>query len=85
MAIWYRNSILASILSITGCAFLCVAVSELFGEKDGDISSVVLAIAIGLVLAIAGNFVSKRKAQKQAQGKAARPEEGAQGQGPELW
>lgn len=64
MVIWYKNSILASIMSITGCSFILFAV---YGLIDGAYSadSLIVAIVIGIALAVGGNFVSKRKAAKQ--------------------
>ena len=65
MAIWYKNSILASIISVLGCGFIVVAFREMVaGEMTfGEFLPIA---AIGVALAILGWFISDRKAKKQA-------------------
>ena len=64
MVIWYRNSILASILSIVGCALAFVGLYGLLGGVY-DIGSVLVAIVGGVGMAFGGNVVSKKKAAKK--------------------
>lgn len=66
MVFWYRNSFLASVLSVGGCALIITAVGEMLsgsGELSGG--SAFLAIGIGVALAILGKKVSDNKAKKQ--------------------
>lgn len=66
MVFWYRNSFLASVLSVGGCALIIAAIGEMIsgsGELSGG--SAFLAIGIGLALAILGKKVSDNKAKKQ--------------------
>lgn len=73
MIIWYRNSVLASILSICGCAGIAAAVADLLQEEAmRELSTPEAAgiIAAGLVLAILGKVISVRKAKKKAAGAA---------------
>ncbi len=56
MVIWYKNSILASFISIFGCAFVILGITE-----GGGIA----AVAIGIVMVILGKLISDRKAKKK--------------------
>ena len=61
MIFWYKNSFLASIVSIFGCALVTVAV---IGLLDGDTEGLV-AIIPGIALAIWGRVISDNKAFKK--------------------
>lgn len=62
MIIWYRNSFLASLISIVACVF---AVCGVYAAVDGEISGLLLLIpGIGGVLL--GRWISDRKAKKTA-------------------
>lgn len=65
MAIWYRNSVLASIISVLGCGFIVVAFREMMAG-DMTFGEFLPIAAIGVVLAVLGWFISDRKAKKQA-------------------
>lgn len=60
----YRNSVLATICSIFGAAFIALGVmSMISGELD--ILSGIIALAIGLGLMWLGDFISTKKAEKK--------------------
>lgn len=68
MVIWYKNSFLASVLSMGGCALIIAAIGEMIsgsGELSGG--SAFLAMGIGVALAILGKKVSDNKAKNQEQ------------------
>ena len=62
MIIWYRNSILASIVSIIGCGIALVGISALF-EKY--ILPGIILILIGAAVAWLGSKISDRKEEKK--------------------
>lgn len=51
MFIWYRNSILASLVSIVGCGMVVV----------GYINEEFLLLVVGIALAVAGKVISVMK------------------------
>lgn len=66
MAIWYKNSILASIVSVLGCGFIVVAIQELSAGELDLFPDFIGIVAMGVALAVLGWFISDRKAKKQA-------------------
>lgn len=56
MVIWYRNSILASLISVFGCVMIIV------GIQDAEY----ILIPVGLALAVLGKYLSVRKEKKKA-------------------
>ena len=60
MILWYKNSFLASVVSILGC-FLVFAGIATFGD---DAFVAVLLIVIGIAVAIWGKVISSNKAFK---------------------
>lgn len=68
MFIWYRNSILATALSLMGCASILAAVSELIKDeslRELTTPQAVVAIAVGVALAVLGKVISVRKASRK--------------------
>ena len=63
MIFWYKNSFLASVVSIIGCLAVCVAFA-LYTE-EGDIGSAAICALIGIPLAIAGKVISVRKEERR--------------------
>ena len=63
MIFWYKNSFLASVVSIIGCLAVCVGVA-LYTE-EGDIGSAAICALIGIPLAIAGKVISVRKEERR--------------------
>lgn len=66
MIIWYKNSILASIVSIIGCV---IAVTGVYGLVDGESSAGIgiLMIIVGICIAAVGKIISEQKAKKKAE------------------
>ena len=65
----YKNSILASICSLFGSAFVALAVVSMFNGELGILPGIgVIAVGFGLIML--GSFISERKAKKK-QAKAA--------------
>ncbi len=58
---WYKNSFLASAVSIIGCISILAGI---YGIVDETITEGVIAIVIGLALAILGKQISDNKAFK---------------------
>lgn len=74
MIIWYKNSILASIISIFGCLAATGGISQLAADASQRAMSVpeaVGAIAGGVLLVILGKFLSLHKAEKKARAQQA--------------
>lgn len=68
--IWYKNSFLATVVSIFGCGMICLGLPGLLGQvKDMLPASAVIIIAVGGVLVWLGSKISDRKAAKKAAGK----------------
>lgn len=66
MIFWYKNSFLASVLSVGGCALIIAAIGEIIsGSGELSVGGALLAIGIGLALAFLGKKVSDNKAKKQ--------------------
>ena len=61
MIFWYKNSFLASVVSIFGCAMVAAGIAS-FAE---DAMVAVVLILIGLVFAIWGKLISDNKAFKK--------------------
>ncbi len=61
MVLWYKNSFLASVVSIFGCALVMGGIAT-FAE---DAAPAVGLIAVGVVLAIWGKIISSNKAFKK--------------------
>lgn len=64
MVIWYRNSVLASIVSIVGCVIVITGVSGLLNKEIGAGAGILLIIA-GIGIAALGKVISVMKAQKK--------------------
>lgn len=62
MIIWYRNSILASIVSIFGCAIALGGIGIL---TQGDTIPGIIMILIGAAVAWLGSKISDRKEEKK--------------------
>lgn len=62
---YYKNSVLASIISILGCAAIAVGVYSIY---DGEIEALsgIGVIAAGVLLAAFGKWISVRKEKKKA-------------------
>lgn len=58
---WYKNSFLASVVSIIGCLAILAGI---YGIVDETIAEGVVCIVIGLALAIWGKQISESKAFK---------------------
>jgi len=71
MIIWYNNSVLASIVSVLGCAGIIAAVTELMKGADSELSvpAAIGVIAVGVVCVILGKIISVNK-EKKAQAAA---------------
>lgn len=70
MVFWYKNSFLASVLSVGGCALIIAAIGEaVFGGGGLSGGDMILAIGIGVAMAILGKKVSDNKAKKQQEQK----------------
>lgn len=72
MIIWYRNSILASIVSLSGCALAVVGFGEM-QDKEISAATGIIMIVLGVCAVILGWFISERKREKErcsAQAKA---------------
>ena len=61
MIFWYRNSFLASAVSILGCILVMAGIAT-FGEEAGGAVAMIL---IGIALAIWGKVISNNKAFKK--------------------
>ncbi len=57
MFLYYKNSFLASVVSILGCLAIVMSLMDAFSDKA-------FFIGFGIVLLIAGNLISNRKAFK---------------------
>lgn len=62
MIIWYRNSILASIVSIFGCTIALGGIAILF---DKEIIPGIILLLIGAAVAWLGSKISDRKEAKK--------------------
>ena len=62
MFFWYKNSFLASIVSIFGCA---LAMGGIAMFNNGEASTAVIMIILGVALAILGKIISSNKAFKK--------------------
>lgn len=60
----YKNSVLATICSLFGSAFIAMAVMALFNQEL-DIPTGIIVIAIGAALFWLGSFISARKERKK--------------------
>lgn len=72
MIIWYRNSILASIVSLSGCALAVVGFGEM-QDKEISTATGIIMIVLGVCAVILGWFISEHKREKKrrsAQAKA---------------
>lgn len=58
---WYKNSFLASVVSIIGCVAILAGI---YGIVDETVAEGVIAIVVGLALAIWGKQISENKAFK---------------------
>lgn len=68
MLIWYRNSILASIISLIGCAGVVAGISELFKDpamREMSVPETIGFIAAGILFAILGKVISANKEKKK--------------------
>ena len=78
MLIWYRNSILASIISLIGCAGVVAGISELFKDpamREMSVPETIGFIAAGILFAILGKVISANKEKKkQAAGTQSAPQ-----------
>ena len=68
MVFWYRNSVLASIVSIIGCLIVITGFNEI-RSKEISVGMGLLMIAAGVAIAFAGYLISARKGNKK-QGQA---------------
>lgn len=74
MLIWYQNSILASIISMTGCGGVIAGVTELFKDassRELSTGACIGFIVVGVLLAIWGKLISANKEEKQRAAQAA--------------
>ena len=62
MVLYYKNSILASLVSIMGCFFVMFAFA-MFSE--GDIGSGILSLIFAVPFLVGGKWISKNKAFKK--------------------
>ena len=60
MILWYKNSFLASLVSIIGCILVITA----FSTFSDDETAAILMIIAGVGLAICGKLISKNKSFK---------------------
>lgn len=58
---WYKNSFLASVVSIVGCVAILAGI---YSIVDETVTEGVIAIIVGLALAILGKQISENKAFK---------------------
>ena len=66
MIIWYRNSFLASVVSILSSLMVICGVGFIIdGGNKGDILPVILFIAVGVGGMLLGKWISDRKFEKQ--------------------
>lgn len=63
MIFWYKNSFLASIVSIIGCLTVCMGV--VIYTEEGALGTAIVCALIGIPLAIAGKMISVRKAERR--------------------
>ena len=61
MILWYKNSVLASIVSILGCVLVMAGIA-MFGDEPGGAVAMIL---IGAAMAIWGKVISNNKAFKK--------------------
>ncbi len=59
MVIFYKNSVLASIVSILGC--LAITIAVVVGLETGIDADGISLIVVGVALAVAGKVISKNK------------------------
>lgn len=62
MVLWYRNSFLASVVSILGCIMVIGGFSI---SGDGDMATTAGLIICGVVLIVLGKIISNNKAFKK--------------------
>ena len=67
MVIWYRNSILASLVSIIGCVIVVFGVTDLFQGDARELTVVtdIVMIVVGIAVAALGKIISDHKAEKK--------------------
>ena len=68
MLIWYRNSILASIVSLIGCAGVVAGISELLkdaSQREMSVPETIGFIAAGILFAVLGKVISSNKEKKK--------------------
>ena len=68
MLIWYRNSILASIVSMIGCAGVVAGISELLkdaSQREMSVPETIGFIAAGILFAVLGKVISNNKEKKK--------------------
>ena len=58
MILWYKNSLLASIVSILGCALTMAGIAGVF---DGE-TELLVAVIPGIAMAVWGKIISNNKA-----------------------
>lgn len=58
---WYKNSFLASVVSIIGCVLIMMGIFSIVEETVGE---GIICIIVGLALAILGKLISENKAFK---------------------
>lgn len=75
MIFWYRNSVLASLVSIIGCVIVITGIAGLRDREIG-VGPGILVIVAGIGIAALGKVISDRKAQKKTeQARTAQPGE----------
>lgn len=62
MVLWYRNSFLASVVSILGCVLVIAGISV---SGDGDVATTAGLIICGIPLIVWGKIISNNKAFKK--------------------
>lgn len=68
MLVWYRNSILASIISLIGCAGVVAGISELLkdaSQREMSVPETLGFIAAGILFAVLGKVISSNKEKKK--------------------
>lgn len=68
MFIWYRNSILASLVSLMGCAGVVAGISELMKDpslREMSVPEIIGFMAAGVLFAILGKVISSNKEKKK--------------------
>ena len=68
MFVWYRNSILASIISLIGCAGVVAGISELLkdaSQREMSVPETLGFIAAGILFAVLGKVISSNKEKKK--------------------